>query len=1043
MEKQEEKPIEHILPVNVFENKTFMGVIKTRNLIEGVIMALFTANAVMRTISMFYVDTEFKIVLTIFSSLIVGAVGVAGKNGDPITTFVRKFIRYHLLKTKAYGPPDENYLSKYDQKVVSEKKGVKKSKKGREKKKKQKEHKSSWAERRNEKKRKDQEEKIKAFLIMQGMDPVQVASMDVLPKDEKKKKKKKIDLEKEEQLIVKKIREYRQSKEVQKSTYIIDGLEMPPVRTTVSDFLPFQALAGSIIKTKDSRYIKIAEVSPTNFHLRPTEDKNQIIRSFYNYLKVAPVTFQIKCIKRKTNAQKHISLNQELTKNEDNQKCIEMQQEFIRLLTYISQNESSESKFYFIFEYATYGVGVKDELNAMNALSDVFQACKETLCDCELNVTDHGEDCNIFVAEMIYEMLNRDAALKISMEERKREVADYYMKTFRNPEFLSRIPISELFASESLDFEESPNYCKVNDRYYAFYYIPGNGYGKSRVVAGWTSVLTNFDEGVDIDFFFEKKDKATMKWKMSLGMKFKMFASVNANNYSAGYEESMTRLESNSYIKQGLEYEDFFYAHALITVSAEDLSQLKAKIKRFKFVCMERDIEIQNCNYIQDKAFLSSLPCCNLDSMIKKPAKRNMLTEGVSSFFPFVSNKLSDVNGILIGMDIIGKEMVLLDLFNTDRFKNANMLIFGTTGAGKTYLLLLMAMRMRMMGIPVFIVAPLKAHEFKRACREIGGAFNTIASSSEMCINIMEIRKRDNTVSLLLDLDTEEISELTEKIDAIKIFCELNKADITEKEKDILDEALVKVYAKKGITHDNDSLFIEGTKKYKEMPILGDLYDELAGIPGAEDLRRSLKKFVYGSAKNFNQQTNVDVENMFSVFDVEHLGKDILAAGMFIVIEFIWTKIKEDRTLKKALFLDELWKMINKNFVAANYVMEIFKTIRAYGGGAIGATQSSNDLKRLEDGKYGKELANCSEVKFVLQLEKDEANNIQDILDLSASEVRRIKRFHRGYCLAMCNGDNIPVRIIASKAEHDLITTERSEQEELVKKKRKELEASA
>lgn len=143
---------------------------------------------------------------------------------------------------------------------------------------------------------------------------------------------------------------------------------------------------------------------------------------------------------------------------------------------------------------------------------------------------------------------------------------------------------------------------------------------------------------------------------------------------------------------------------------------------------------------------------------------------------------------------------------------------------------------------------------------------------------------------------------------------------------------------------------------YRQMPVLGDLYETLMESPETRRIANILNRLVHGSASTFNQQTNVSLENKYTVLDISELTGDLLTAGMFVALDFVWDKIKEDRTKEKAVFIDECWQLIgaSSNRQAAEFVLEIFKTIRGYGGSAICATQDLNDFFALDDGKYGK-----------------------------------------------------------------------------------------
>jgi hypothetical protein len=157
---------------------------------------------------------------------------------------------------------------------------------------------------------------------------------------------------------------------------------------------------------------------------------------------------------------------------------------------------------------------------------------------------------------------------------------------------------------------------------------------------------------------------------------------------------------------------------------------------------------------------------------------------------------------------------------------------------------------MRRKQIQVFIIAPLKGHEFYRACAGIGGEFIQISPASQNCINVMEIRKIDAGASVALDGPPREKSELAAKIQKLHVFFSLLIPDMNHEERQLLDDAMIRAYAKKGITHNNDTLCdADNPAQYREMPILGDLYDILAESPDTKRLGNILNRLVHGSAK--------------------------------------------------------------------------------------------------------------------------------------------------------------------------------------------------
>ena len=200
-----------------------------------------------------------------------------------------------------------------------------------------------------------------------------------------------------------------------------------------------------------------------------------------------------------------------------------------------------------------------------------------------------------------------------------------------------------------------------------------------------------------------------------------------------------------------------------------------------------------------------------------------------------------------------------------------------------------------------------------------------------------------------------------------------------------------------------------------------------------------IEKFAVGSLSAFGGSTNVDLDNKYIVLDISEMNEHLKALGMFIALDFVWDKAKESRIQKKVIFLDELWTLIGSsgNRLAADYVLEIFKVIRGYGGSAIAATQDISDFFALDDGKYGKAIINNSRIKFVLQLEEDEAFTVQKHLSLSDEEAMQVIRNNRGEALLCANRNKLVIDIKASPYVSDLITTKRSD---LEKKRRRKLE---
>ena len=134
---------------------------------------------------------------------------------------------------------------------------------------------------------------------------------------------------------------------------------------------------------------------------------------------------------------------------------------------------------------------------------------------------------------------------------------------------------------------------------------------------------------------------------------------------------------------------------------------------------------------------------------------------------------------------------------------------------------------------------------------------------------------------------------------------------MNHEERQLLDEALIQTYNQKGITHNNESLIdSRHPERYREMPILEDVYRILKENPDTRRLANIMNRLVHGSASTFNQQTNVNLDNKYTVLDISELTGDLLTVGMFVALDYVWDKAKEDRTVEKAIFIDETWQLI-------------------------------------------------------------------------------------------------------------------------------------
>ena len=812
---------------------------------------------------------------------------------------------------------------------------------------------------------------------------------------------------------------------------------------SVQAFIPVKDIRGGVIETTDYRFIRILEIEPINFMLRSAEEQNSIISTFAGWLKISPIRLQFKSLTRKADSDHHIAMIRKDLEKEKSEKCREVGEDYIRLISDIGNREALTRRFFLIFEYESVHRNTDDLSKIYGMLQTAEQNARAYFAQCG-NAIVQPSDPDEATAEILYQFFNRRSCVSEPFPSRvNRVVVDTMVQKHLTIgiDSVPEIPIVNFVAPRGIDFSHS-GYVVMDGMYYCFLFIRRNGY-PGVVRAGWMTALINAGEGVDVDIHLKRENRSKTIDKVAQRIRLNRTKIKNLQDTSTDYEELSNSIQAGYYIKEGIaNNEDLFYMSTFITISAKGYEELMWRKQQVTDMLKSMDIAVSDCRFQQEAAFRSVMPFLYIEPSLEKRAQRNVLTGGAASTYMFTSYEISDDNGVLLGINRYNNSFCIVDFFNTQKHKNGNLNMVGTSGSGKTFALQLLAGRMRMRGIQCFILAPIKGHEFYRACNKIGGTYVKIAPGSRHCINVMEIRHTISPVKELIDeADFVELdSMLALKIQQLMIFFSLLIPDMSNEEEQLLDEALVKTYGAFGITHDNDSLYEDKNAtppKMKVMPVLGDLHKNLLGNPMTERITVILSRFVTGSAQSFNQQTNVNLDNDYVVLDLSDLKGKLLPVGMMIALDYVWDKIKSDIIKKKAIMIDEIWQLVGatSNRLAAEFCLTIFKTIRGFGGIAVSATQDLSDFFGLDDGKYGRAIINSSQNKIVLNLEPDEAKYVQDVLKLTKTEIDSITRFERGEALICSGANKVPVSIKASPAERELITTDRSELESLMRKR--------
>lgn len=314
--------------------------------------------------------------------------------------------------------------------------------------------------------------------------------------------------------------------------------------------------------------------------------------------------------------------------------------------------------------------------------------------------------------------------------------------------------------------------------------------------------------------------------------------------------------------------EDIYFLYIYLNLYSEDKKELEYLLNKIEGIIQGRGMQVRRAYFRQESTFKACLPLMENDKEIKETAKRNVLTTSLVATYPFISSSIFDDEGIFIGTNIYNNSLVFIDRYNTNKYKNANMCIFGSSGAGKSFYIKLLALRFRILGIEQYIIDP--DREYTKLCENLEGTLLKIGPSSKSYINIFDIRKES--------LEDGEGGYLATKISKLIGFFNLIFGRINEEEKAILEEKLIELYKTKNITFKDDSLYkfntISEKKEFKqtnEMPILEDFYNILGQDEKTKIFKTKLIPFIKGSLNFFNNYTNIEIDNKLIVADVYEL----------------------------------------------------------------------------------------------------------------------------------------------------------------------------
>ena len=553
------------------------------------------------------------------------------------------------------------------------------------------------------------------------------------------------------------------------------------------------------------------------------------------------------------------------------------------------------------------------------------------------------------------------------------------------------VSVQDIIAPPSIDVDF--NHLKIGETFVRTIFV--SGYPRF-VGANWLSPLINFNHTLTLSMFYYPVESRGVLDDLRRKIA-EMEATVKENEKGGRVADPTVEaaLEDARSLQEQLVKgtERFFQFSFYITISAESIEELDAVTKKVESTLGSLLLLSKHATLRMEEAFQSTIPTC-LD---KLKIMRNMDTTSIATTFPLTSSELTANEGILYGINEHNGSLIIFDRFSLE---NANTVVFAKSGAGKSYMVKLEAIRSLMFGTEVMVIDPEK--EYEQLCRSIGGDFITFSPSSPSKINPFDM---SGTYE-------EGENELALKVLSLHTLFKVIMGQLAPSEDALIDRALLETYAGKGITQDP-------TTHQNPAPVMTDIYEVLKRSPGGQPLADRLEQYVTGSLKGiFDQPSTVDIRNTFTVFSTRDLEEKVRPVAMYIILDFIWSRIRRE-IKKRVLVVDEAWYLM-QHPDSAVFMYSIAKRARKYYLGLTTITQDVADFLRSD---YGKAIVTNSSLQILLKQHPAAIDEITKVFYLSEGEKRILLAANVGEGLFFAGPNHVAMQVVASPDEHPLATS--------------------
>jgi type IV secretory pathway VirB4 component len=529
------------------------------------------------------------------------------------------------------------------------------------------------------------------------------------------------------------------------------------------------------------------------------------------------------------------------------------------------------------------------------------------------------------------------------------------------------------------------------------------------VSANWLEPLISFNHTLDIAMYIypTRSEEVLENLKRKVG---EMEATIQSDMKRGRVIEPSVQvaLEDALALQQELAKgaQRFFQFGLYVTIPAKSLDDLNKTTKQVEATLASLLIVTKRATLQMEEGLKTTLPT----GQDRLTITRNMDTTSLATTFPFTTSELTANEGILYGINQHNDSLVIFDRFSLE---NANTVVFGKSGSGKSYMVKLEILRSLMFNTDVIVIDP--ENEYETLTHALGGEYIRFHFGTTTKINPFDL------ALLHQEGSTQEDSELNQKILSLHGFFRVVMGKLTSSEDALLDRALILTYKQKGITPDPAT-------QDKEPPLLEDLYKTLVGMEDevARGLADRIEKFVKGSLVGiFDQQTNIEIRNQLTVFSIRDLEDELRPIAMYLILDFIWTKIRKD-TKRRILIVDEAWYMMKYPDSGA-FLNSIAKRARKYYLGLTTITQDVEDFLSVD---LGKAIIQNSSMQILLKQSTAAIDKVAEIFFLSEGEKHLLLSAGIGEGLFFAGPAHAAIRVIASPAENALVTTKPQELEQ-------------